>query len=320
MASEPTSAPTKGQDTGKGQDAGKGQAPVEAAPKPAPAPVRNRSGGVALKERYHIYPNSPLVALDMPSARAYAVEDKKSNDQLYALICQPDMPVRINEMRSLRGVKATGLLPLIEFGPITWPETGKTHMAVVYAEPLGGRVRADVKARISPIHEREVGAQLIEPITAAIKELHSRRVMHRAIRPDNLYYLDPAKQQLVLGDCVTSPPAYDQPSLCENIVSSMTQRDARGEGSSQNDLYAFGVLIIAMLTGRVPCLDLSDEELLHDKITQGSYQAVVGELRLPLPITEVLRGLLSDDPNHRWDIEALELWHAGRRLSPIQSK
>ncbi|MBF0563463.1 MAG: serine/threonine protein kinase [Alphaproteobacteria bacterium] len=246
-------------------------------------------------------------------------EDKRAGGRIYALICDPTLPVRVNMMRSLRGVKASGILPMIEFGPVPWPD-GRSCMAVLYQEPLGGRVRSDTRTRNDPIHERDINRMAIDPLRAGIKELNERRVTHRAIRPDNLYYMDPARQQIVFGDCVTSPPGYDQPMISETIVSGMTQRDGRGAGMLENDLYAFGVVILSLLTGRHPCADLSDEDILHAKITQGSYQALIGDLRLPLPMTELLRGLVSDDPQQRWDLEALDLWTEGRRLSPIQTK
>src|SRR3546814_17907810 len=55
------------------------------------------------------------------------------------------------------------------------------------------------------------------------------------------------------------------------------------------------------------------------KITKGSYAALVGETRLSLPMVEVLRGLLCDDPEERWRHDDLQLWLSGRHLSPKQA-
>ncbi|HIJ62955.1 MAG TPA: hypothetical protein HPQ04_09720 [Rhodospirillaceae bacterium] len=56
------------------------------------------------------------------------------------------------------------------------------------------------------------------------------------------------------------------------------------------------------------------------KVLQGSYTALVGEERLPLPMIEILRGSLCDDPHERWNNESLDLWLSGRRLSPLVAK
>src|SRR3546814_9576894 len=55
------------------------------------------------------------------------------------------------------------------------------------------------------------------------------------------------------------------------------------------------------------------------KITKGSYAALVGETRLSLPMVEVQRGLLCDDPDERWRHDDLQLWLSGRHLSPKQA-
>ena len=44
---------------------------------------------------------------------------------------------------------------------------------------------------------------------------------HRAIRPDNLFFLDEAREILVMGDCVTAPAGFHQPPLLEPIERTM---------------------------------------------------------------------------------------------------
>jgi hypothetical protein len=63
---------------------------------------------------------------------------------------------------------------------------------------------------------------------------------------------------------------------------------------------------------------MEDEQILQTKIERGSYPALVGQVRLPLAITEVVRGLLVDDSRQRWTVNDLDLWLSGRRLSPKQ--
>jgi len=108
--------------------------------------------------------------------------------------------------------------------------------------------------------------------------------------------------------------------MYEPIPQGMAMREGRGMGTVETDLYALGVTILVLMAGRNPVADLKDEEILRAKITQSSYQALAADYRLPLQVLEVLRGLLSDDPAQRWNMESLELWLAGRRLSPIQTK
>jgi hypothetical protein len=161
---------------------------------------------------------------------------------------------------------------------------------------------------------------LIEPVCATIKDLITRGVTHRSVRPTNLFYMDEGGERIVLGDCVTAPAAMDQPMLFETIESGMASPLARGGGTYADDLYALGVTLALLLLGRNLAAHLDDEALLRAKIQQGSYATLVGDSRLPLAMIEVLRGLLCDDEKQRWDVESLDLWMQGRRLSPLQSR
>lgn len=276
---------------------------------------------VRLRDRFAVYPDSPLPELSTPSADAYLAEDRRDPSRpLFALVCRPELPVRVQTMRSLRGVQATGLMQLVEWSVAYWPPAGTTTIVVIYDRPLGGRVMPTLSAEIRRIDEYEIGKRIIAPLAAALKELAERGIAHRAVRPTNMFWNDSERRSIVLGDCVTAPPAYDQPVLVEPIESGMCWPSARGSGTLGDDMYALGASLVVLTLGRNPLAGQDDEAILRAKSVQGSYLALVGEQRLPLSLIEVLRGMLCDDPRQRWDIEKLELWTNGRRMSPLQTK
>ena len=59
------------------------------------------------------------------------------------------------------------------------------------------------------IPEHQFPKLIIKPIADALIELGQKGITHRAIRPDNLYYMDEGRQKIVLGDCCTSVAASD---------------------------------------------------------------------------------------------------------------
>src|SRR3546814_2332099 len=109
------------------------------------------------------------------------------------------------------------------------------------------------------------------------------------------------------------------PAIYEPIDSAMAVPEGRGYGGPEDDYYALGVLVLVLLCGGNPVPGLSEHELVEAKISKGSYAALVGETRLSLPMVEVLRGLLCDDPEERWRHDDLQLWLSGRHLSPKQA-
>ena len=226
-----------------------------------------------LRDRFLIRSNVPLPDLSTPNAEAYATEDRRDTKRsLYALICRPELPPRVNVMRALRGVSSLGLQQLVEWGPMTWPPLGRQCMTVVYERPVGKRVMPSMRSEIRRIDEYDITRKVIEPLVNAVKELRSRGITHRAVRPTNLYYMDEAGERLAIGDCATAPPAFDQPIVFETIESGMCNPIARGSGTYSDDLYALGVTLVFLLMGRNPVAHLDDDALLRAKIQSGQLQ------------------------------------------------
>lgn len=274
-----------------------------------------------LRDRYTIRSNEPLADMSTPNAEAFVAADKRDPKRaLFALICRPDLPVRVNVMRALKGMQGAGQMQLVEWGPMNWPPAGRQCMTVVYERPTGKRLMANLRSECRRVDEYAITPKVVEPLVSAIRELTSRGITHRAIRTTNLFYMDESGDRIALGDCVTAPPAFDQPLVFETIEAGMANNVARGSGTYADDLYSLGVTLVFLLLGRNPVANMDDETILKMKIQQGSYNTLVGDERLPLAFVELLRGLLCDDAEQRWDIEALDLWLSGRRLSPLQPR
>lgn len=278
-------------------------------------------GSVSLRDRYLIYPGTPLADLATPSAQAFHAEDRRDpKKSLFALIVHPGYPARIDALRALKGSEAPGLMTLVEWGPMDWPALSRKVMALVYERPAGGRVMGSITGEFRPVSEAELVRKVVTPIFEALRVLRSHSVAHRAIRPTNMFWATAEKDRVILGDCATVLPAFEQPGLVETIESSMCQPAGRGPGSYADDLYSFGASLALLLQGRNPVSHLDEEAVLRRKIVQGSFAVLVGEERLSLQTSEVLRGTLCDDPHERWTTESLELWLSGRRLSPLLAK
>src|SRR3546814_4062096 len=110
----------------------------------------------------------------------------------------------------------------------------------------------------------------------------------------------------------SAPAAMTQSAAYETIEAGMALPTARGEGTLSNDLYAVGVTLLALLTGRSPESDLTDEAVTAAKLTLGSYTALVRKARISLTMMEVLRGLLNADLRARWTLVDLNFWGNGR--------
>lgn len=275
-----------------------------------------------VKGKYRVYPDLPLPLLDMPNAKAYQAEEISSPDhKIFALVCKPEIPIRKDHIKARVGLKMEGVLPLVDAGVAQWQPIGRRTMILLYEMPLGGRVvHSKTYDKVLPEEEAEKITRWIRPLLMGINNLSLRGLTHREIRPDNLFYLDTEKTKVVWGDCISSPPGFDQPPTFETIESSMCSPAGKGNGETSDDLYAFGATLICLGLGYNPVESLSADELLELKIYKGSYATLIGEERVSLGLIELLRGLLADNVSQRWDISSTQLWADGRRLTPVQAK
>ena len=307
--------------------AGGGASITKSDTKSAAAPDNNipkPSGAFApiiLKKRYQIYPGQPLPEFDGPSAKAFAAEDQRDPSRaLYAMVCSPGLPPRAKFMSDLKNLTIHGLISLVEFGPAEWEPLGQKAMLAVFERPLGGRLIDAFPNGMAKVSEYELGKKVIEPIVQALERLKELNIPHRAIRIENIYFLDEGHEDLILGECVTTPSGYDQPTIYEPVERALAMNSGRGEGNILDDLYALGIMSTLLLLGRNPVEKLSDEVINAKKMEVGTYQTLCGNERIPLALIEPLRGLLSDNAEERWDTVALEIWVNGQKKTPMQKR
>ncbi len=293
---------------------------AESAPQPPP-PTPGGGGYIVVRDRYTIYCDRHIPSLDMPSALAYEVTDKRQDGlPLYALVCKPEVPSRVSVMRVLKGLEIPSFLHLVDWGVAEWPPAERKCVIVIYRRPLGGRVMESLATTFKRIPDHQFARAVIKPLADGLAELSQKGISHRAIRPDNLYYMDEARTKIVLGDCVTSVPGNDQPVVVETIDSGMAIPSGRGSGIHADDMYSFGASLLILALGRNPLNGVPDGEIVRRKIQTGSYAAIVGEDRVPVALIECLRGMLIDDPEQRWQASNIDLWLNGKRMTPIQAK
>lgn len=274
---------------------------------------------VILNDYVEISPSEPLPRLDSPTARAFAAKDlRDGNENNFALICDGNAPLRDNILMKLKSLQSPQILKLLEWGAVDWPEDGHRHKVVLLKKPLGAALMANLGGKIKPMSQAMMVDHVLNPVVSALGQLASIGITHRAIRPDNLYYSDGTRTSVMLGECVSAPPGYNQPMMFETIESSMAMAAGRHAGTPGDDLYALGVTTLILLLGRNPVPHLKDEELLCAKIVQGSYGVLVGKNDVLQSMREPLRGMLCDDPEQRWGYNELQFWLNGRRQGSLR--
>ncbi len=269
---------------------------------------------VALGSRFQIFPSTPVPELSSASVRAYMATDTRDPGQpRVALVCGGDLPARLESAKAMKSIDRPGLLRLHDFGLVDWPGIKGKRVALVYDLPEGGPLWGHAGPRDAWTPPKLV-SQMLGPIAGALSDLFLRNVIHRAVRPQNLYWLDRARTRLVLGPCLAVPPAYDQPAAFVTIEGAMTDPEARGEGTRSDDMFALGMTLMAFAQGEMPGDGRHDpDETISRRIERGSFDVYADMHQLPAVLIDAMRGLTNDWEGDRWTVEMLRGWIDGKR-------
>jgi len=202
------------------------------------------------------------------------------------------------EARAIAQLEHENLVKLFEFGVA---QDGRPFYAM---ELLSGE-SLDKKI------EREKGMDYREAIAIgvqacrALETAHTASVIHRDIKPANLFLSTDGKLKLL--DFGVAKAAFNVESDGEglSIVGTpeyMAPEQARGEADQRSDLYALGVVLFELLSGRLPHEAESPVLLLDAKFRKEpeSLRKLVPEKGIPKMVDAAVSRALSTEPEHRY--------------------
>ncbi len=181
------------------------------------------------------------------------------------------------------------------------------YIAMEYLEgaELSGKLK---KAGALPVKE---GLDIVSQVCGSLSEAHGKGVVHRDLKPDNIFLadlggtqvvkvldfgiakLDSGKEQTQLtraGLTVGTPP-YMSPE----------QAEGRAEITPGSDIYSLGCILYECLTGRPPFVGESPVKILMDHCTSPPppMQAVQPGIQVPQPVEALVMAMLEKDPARR---------------------
>jgi serine/threonine protein kinase len=187
------------------------------------------------------------------------------------------------------------ILPVFEYG-----EQGDWHYLVMPYAAHG--TLADLLRKKGALSPQEAG-MLLEQIASALQFAHERGILHRDIKPSNILLRDEsyayladfgiAKSQdersgLTQVGTVIGTPEYMAPELLE------------GPASPSSDIYALGIVLYQMLTGKVPFEGKTALAVLQKHAHEPPVRpSLVNPTILPA-IEQVVLKAIEKDPDRRF--------------------
>ncbi|HTA92922.1 MAG TPA: protein kinase [Polyangiaceae bacterium] len=202
------------------------------------------------------------------------------------------------EARSIAQLAHENLVKLFEFGVAA---DGRPFYAM---ELLSGESLDKKLERDHGMDYREairIGVQACRALEAA----HAASVIHRDIKPANLFLSDDGKIKLL--DFGVAKAAFNVESDGEGmqIVGTpeyMAPEQARGHADERSDLYALGVVLFELMSGRLPHQAESPVLLLDAKFRSEpeSLRTLAPERGIPKMLDATVSRALSTDPERRY--------------------
>ncbi len=266
---------------------------------------------------HHYHLQHPLGQGGM--SEVYLASDEQLHREVVLKLVEKNHPEHFErfqrEVAMIGSLKHDHIMPVFAYGEYaSW-----CYLVMPYLE--GGTLHERLKIR-GPLTEGEAGI-LLEQIASALHCAHEHSILHRDVKSSNILLRDDsyayladfglAKEQeggtdLTMPGYVMGTVEYLAPELQEPFATA----------TPGSDLYALGILLYEMLTGRVPFHKSDPETICWQHVHQPPIRPSLLQPTLSPAVEQVVLRALAKDPSQRFQTPQ-ELAQAYHQAITIES-
>lgn len=213
------------------------------------------------------------------------------------------------EAKIIAQLEHSAIVPVYDVGE----SDGQPYFVMRYMN--GGSLSERIKAGVFTLEE---AIKILSAIAPGLDEAHSKGIVHRDIKPSNILFdkrgnpyisdfgiakLSQAQAGNVTGSAIIGTPAYMAPEQAQG-----TEVDGRA------DIYALGIILFEMLTGKQPYEADTPMAVAIKHITDPVPQIRQTNPKLPEGMETVIQKAMAKNKNDRYS-SAVELTEALREVA-----
>ena len=220
------------------------------------------------------------------------------------------------EAKIIASLEHPSIVPVYDVGE----DDGQPYFVMRYMS--GGSLSERIKAKVMTVEE---AVKLLGQLAPGMDEAHSKGIVHRDLKPSNILFdgkgvpyisdfgiakLSQAQSGNMTGSAIIGTPAY------------MAPEQAQGTGvDGRTDIYAVGIILFEMLTGRQPYEADTPMAVAFKHITDPVPNILASNPNLPDDVENVIQMAMAKDKEERFAtagdlVDSLRTIASGQKNAP----
>ena len=253
------------------------------------------------------YKNKQCLSESSGEAQVYLVE--RDGEEYVLKIYYPTFNVNKKMLQAIYNFKFEMVVSLIDYGKVYVDGKSRNYELMEY---LRGGSMVDYHLNGDLNQFRRIALQA----AAALAYCHSNNILHKDVKPSNLFFRDKEHTEVVLGDFGISSmlendgklhqttqartPIYAAPEMYSDVI------DGVVEVTPAADFYSLGITLMYIWLGQNPMS--SNERVMMRQKSEGRLPRLN---ELPERVKMIVQGMTVVNPLNRWGYEQVEKWFQG---------